>query len=217
MIHGRIPPPRGSRSSEAGKKTYRDRMFLMRLLSGLSLGLAGCLLVFLIPALYFVEQNYGTFMQLAYDVRPGLIQHLEREVIWLRGFLFFGLCATAAVCFFFGRRLLNQLLEPLDDVEDHLRSLTRGDWTKAPPEIPNGDADRSFFLTYEYFHRSLRAGAEAELKMLERIVVDPAHRESYSLWKTLIASQRARLGKTGEEVSDSSEGSSEVRPLHRVS
>lgn len=214
MIHGRVPPPRGIRS-QSPNKPFRDRMFLVRLLAGLCLGLTGCLLVFLLPALYFVEQNYGTFLQLAYDVKPGLIQHLEREMLWLRGFLFLGLVATSVVCFFFGRRLLKQMLEPLDSVEDHLRALTRGDWSKPAPEIPSNDADRGFFLTYEYFHRALKSGAESELKMLERIIVDPAQRESYNLWKTLIASQRARLGAGA--VSDSSAESSEARPLHRVS
>lgn len=216
MIHGRVPAHRVHRFW-SGSKPLRDRLFSLRFLAGLGAGITLCVLIFLGPALYFVEQNYGIFQQLAYDSKPALLRHLEHELIWLRAFFCAGFVATLGVSLYFGRRLLRSLLAPMERTEDHLRALTRGEWWTGTPELPGPDSDRGFFLTYEYFHHSLRDRAEAELRLLEKIVVDPAHRDSYEAWKILVERHRSRLGISVKTVTGISASSFEAAPSRRAS
>lgn len=218
MIQGRIPLPRPARGRTDGDRPFRDRSFLLRFVAAVGLGITACTALFLLPATYFIEQNYDVFLNLAYDVRPGLVGHLEREILWLRFFLIAGGLCTLAVSLFLTWRHLQRLQVPLDQVDDHLRSMTGGDWSGAAPAIPSSDVNRDFFVTYEMFHRSLRFNAEADLMLLEKLVIDPAHREAYGVWKTLVATQRVRLGLPGERaVSDSSAEFSAAAPSRRAS
>lgn len=217
MIHGRLPTPRAQSPLEVGTFSSRDRAITVRFLAGLCAIMGLCVLLFLGPALYFVEQNYETFKLLAYDVKPSLLAHLEREMIWLRLFFLLGSVTTIAACLIYGRRFLRSLLHPMQKMEDHLISLTRGDWWTQAPPMPGSDAHRPFFLTYTYFYRSLREKAEAELNTLQKISIDPEDRESYNAWSVLLDSYRARLGVTEETVSDSSATSAEAEPSRRAS
>lgn len=216
MIYGRIRAPLTESRAPQQTRSLRDRAFLWKLIGGLGIGLLGGTLMFLLPALFFVEQNYEIFVNLAYDVKPSLVQHLEREMIWLRFFLVSSALTTAGVGLFFVRRLVRYLIKPLEQVEDHMRSLGEGRWNQPLPQSPDSETYRSFFASYENFNRALLAQAEAELRLLQKISVDPSDREAFMAWRALVSIQTGKLNhKT--EASESGEASSEVLPFRRVS
>ncbi|MBX2988630.1 MAG: hypothetical protein KF802_12100 [Bdellovibrionaceae bacterium] len=194
MIQGRRRPPQGPPQKQKPPGPLRDRWFAGSLLFGLGAGLIACLLLFLVPAVFFIEQNYNIFLQLAYDVKPGLVQHLEREILWIRSFLVLGSIATAAVGMLFARRLVRHLFRPLQAMEDHLQALTEGQWDQAPPDMMGEETYRSLFLNYEEFYRVQRANLEAELRLLESLPIDPQRRDALLAWQLLLSGHRGRLG-----------------------
>lgn len=114
-------------------------------------------------------------------------------MLWMRIFLGGGAFATVGIGLFFVRRLARSLLDPLEQIDRHMSDLTHGRWNQAPPQPPGEDAFRDLFLTYDYFHRSLLANAEKDLKLLEKLNVDPANREAHAAWNKLMATYRLRL------------------------
>ncbi len=175
------------------------------------------MLIFLAPALYFVDQNYQMFFNLAYDVKPDIVIHLEREAHWLKVFFLFGSLGTMGVCLYLGRRLLNDFVAPLEHIEDHLKALGNGQWTTNPPTAPRGQTDQQLFLTYAEFIHSFREMTKKDLHLLESLTINASDRTALDHWKKLVASHRQRLALPPPSLSDSSASSSEVVPLRRVS
>lgn len=220
MIQGRKRSPTGRLRQRGRGHPGHDRLFRLRLTLALSLGVAGSLLIFLMPAFYFLQQNYDIFFSLAYDTRPGLVSHLERELMWMRGFLILGFMTSLLVCAFFAWRLTRHLLNPLLIMEKHLQQLISGEWHGTTPDLGAEEGYRPLSLTYDYFYRSLRSITESELKALEKLNVDPAHREAYTTWKSLIRAKQRRLGHELTEVdriNENAAASSATPPLRRVS
>jgi hypothetical protein len=48
--------------------------------------------LFFIPTLYFIEGNYELFRKIAFERRPGLVSYLDREIFYIRFFMFVSLC-----------------------------------------------------------------------------------------------------------------------------
>ena len=46
----------------------------------------------------------------------------------------------------------------------------------------------------------MRAQTESDIKYLQKIVVDPAHREAYQVWKSLLANKKEQLGIAEELI-----------------
>lgn len=204
-----------------------DRRFQMKVTLSLCLGMGGCLLAFLAPALYFIRQNYELFDKLARDVNPTFLSHLEREVRWLESFLLFGTLAVFGVCFYFGLRLTRHLLGPAREVEAQLRRMTEGDWSATPDRAVVREDDTGLLEVADYFSRSLRADAELELKILQSLTVDPGNRPAVVALKNLIEMKRRKLSlptatMSAAELPDAgstatSASPASVLPLRRVS
>ncbi|MNT26749.1 hypothetical protein D3C72_1623420 [compost metagenome] len=75
-----------------------------------------------------------------------------------------------------------------------MHQLMLGQWDIPDFKLPEDDDFRDLSMTYDYFYRSLKANTEAELKLLEKLTIDPQNREAYAAWKSLMNTQRARLG-----------------------
>ncbi|QDK46758.1 hypothetical protein DOM22_17145 [Bdellovibrio sp. ZAP7] len=163
---------------------------------------AGGALLFFIPAYYFISQNYELFKTLAYDTQPRLVEHLEREMVWLRVFLGASIIAITAVTLFLSIRMTKNLLAPLIRMEKHMHQLMLGQWHIDDYVIPEEDDFRDLSMTYDYFYRALKANTETELKLLEKLSIDPQNREAYAAWKHLLAEKRARLGFKEEFISN---------------
>lgn len=150
--------------------------------------------LFLLPSYFFINQNYNLFTSLAYDTHPHLVQHLEREVTWLRIFLAASFIFLTAATLLLSIRMTRNLLSPLITMESHMHKLMLGQWNVPDYPIPEEDDFRDLSMTYDYFYRSLKANTETELKLLEKLSIDPQNREAYAAWKHLLSEKRSRLG-----------------------
>lgn len=156
--------------------------------------IVGSALLFFLPAYFFINQNYELFKSLAYDTHPILISHLEREISWLQVFLGMSLIFLVGVTLFLSVRMTKNLLSPLVTMEQHMHQLMLGQWHIPDYHMPEEDDFRDLAMTYDYFYRALKANTETELKLLEKLSIDPQNREAYAAWKNLLSEKRARLG-----------------------
>ena len=151
------------------------------------------ILIFLGPLWYFQSQNYATFMSLAQKTAPNLLEHLERETMWLLGFSIFSLVALFALTTWVTLRMTSNIIGPLISLERHMWKVTTGDWSSEDFRIRADDDFRELADTYSYMYRSLRAQAASEIKLLERVVVDPSQKDSYNAFMTLMNLKRTQM------------------------
>lgn len=195
MLYGRrvIEPQRVSPGRNS-RRLILDKSFQYKYTWYMITAAAGGALLFFLPAFYFINQNYDLFKSLAYDTHPHLVEHLEREINWLRVFLAVSLLVLTGVTLFQSIRMTRNLLAPLIKMEKHMHQLMLGHWHIPDFHLPEEDDFRDLSMTYDYFYRSLKANTEAELKLLEKLSIDPQNREAYAAWKLLTSEKRARLG-----------------------
>lgn len=195
MLYGRRRHEPQKSSNPLGTKKYiLNKAFQYKYSWYLVTAVGGATLLFLIPTYYFVIQNYQIFTTLAYDTYPTLVQHLEREVVWLRIFMIVSFFVVTGITLVLGLRMTKNLINPLVQMEKHMRQLMLGQWHIADYKATENDDFRDLSMTYDYFYRALKANTEIELKLIEKLVIDPQNREAYAAWKNLMEIKRARLG-----------------------
>ncbi|WP_413575874.1 hypothetical protein ACLVWU_15930 [Bdellovibrio sp. HCB290] len=203
MLYGRrVIEPQRVPHGNGRKRFILNKAFQYKYSWYMITAFAGGALLFFIPAYYFISQNYELFKTLAYDTQPRLVEHLEREMVWLRVFLGASLVAIAGVTLFLSIRMTKNLLSPMIKMEQHMHQLMLGQWFIEDYVIPEEDDFRDLSMTYDYFYRALKANTETELKLLEKLSIDPQNREAYAAWKHLLAEKRARLGIKEEFISN---------------
>lgn len=195
MLYGkRIYEPQSRMSHGRTQKMILNKAFQYKYTVYLMTAVLGGALLFFLPAYYFISQNYTLFTNLAYDTQPALVTHLEREVIWLGVFMVLSLGIIGGLTLAIGLRMTKNLLAPLVQMEKHMKELMYGHWHIPDYKIAQEDDFRDLAMTYDYFYRSLKANTEAELKLIEKLSIDPQNREAYAAWKNLITIKRSRLG-----------------------
>jgi len=195
MLYGkRIYEPQSRLSHQRHQKMILNKAFQYKYTAFLMTAVLGGILLFFLPAYYFINQNYHLFINLAYDTHPSLVTHLEREVIWLGVFMALSVVFLAAMTITIGLRMTKNLLAPLVQMEKHMKELMYGHWHIPDFKISQDDDFRDLSMTYDYFYRSLKANTEAELKLIEKLSIDPQNREAYAAWKNLMSIKRSRLG-----------------------
>ncbi|WP_413288857.1 hypothetical protein [Bdellovibrio sp. HCB337] len=211
MLYGkRIYEPQSRLSHVRTQKMILNKAFQYKYTLFLMTAILGGILLFFAPAYYFINQNYTLFTNLAYDTQPSLVTHLEREVIWLGVFMALSLVVIAGMTLLIGLRMTKNLLAPLVQMERHMKELMYGHWHIPDYKITHEDDFRDLAMTYDYFYRSLKANTEAELKLIEKLSIDPQNREAYAAWKNLIMIKRSRLGMQDVPFEEFS-----VQPLSR--
>lgn len=151
--------------------------------------------IFLGPLWYFHNQNYGVFFDIAKTQAPELLEHLERESHWLIGFCVFSVISLLALTTWVCIRMTTNIIGPLISMERHMWKVTTGDWSAEDFRIRADDDFRELAQTYSYLYRSLKAQASSEIKLLERIVVDPSQKDSYNAHMTLMNLKRSQMEK----------------------
>lgn len=195
MLYGRrVIEPQRARHGERPRRFILNKAFQYKYSWYMITAMAGGSLLFLIPAYYFIVQNYQLFLSLAYDTHPALVEHMEREVTWMRVFLIASFIAITGISLFLSIRMTKNLLAPLVSMEKHMHHLMLGHWHVPDFKMPEDDDFRDLSMTYDYFYRALKANTETELKLLEKLTIDPQNREAYAAWKSLMEMKRARLG-----------------------
>lgn len=171
-----------------------DRSFQWKYTGYLLAAVVGCSLIFLGPAAYFLRQNYEIFTHLAYKTDASLVEHLERETLWLNLFFIFGILLLTGLCCSIGLKLTDAMAGPLVSMENHMRNLSHGDWSQNDFRIRTTDDYRPLANAYSYLYKSLRAQTVQDLKWLEKIVVDPQNREATAAWEALVRTKQSQLG-----------------------
>ncbi|WP_277578395.1 hypothetical protein [Bdellovibrio svalbardensis] len=205
MLYGRrVIEPQRVPHGQSPKRYILNKAFQYKYCWYMITAVAGGALLFLLPAYYFIAQNYELFKSIAYDTHPHFIQHLEREVTWLRVFLTAAFVLITGVTLALSIRMTKNLLSPLVTMEKHMHRLMLGQWDIPDYHIPEEDDFRDLSMTYDYFYRSLKANTETELRLLEKLSIDPQNREAYAAWKNLLTIKRSRLGIQEEFISNES-------------
>lgn len=134
-------------------------------------------------------------MALSQKTAPNLLIHLERETMWLAGFAAFSLLSLFVLTTWVTLRMTSNIIGPLISLERHMWKVTTGDWSSEDFRIRADDDFRELADTYSYLYRSLRAQAAAEIKLLERMVVDPSQKDSYNAFITLMNLKRTQMSR----------------------
>ncbi len=165
------------------------------------LALIGPFLLFAAPCVYFVHQNYEIFYKLAYDIRPELLEHLEREKTLLMGLLVFAVAAYSGFCYWLTVKLMGLIAGPIWSMERHMKQVIMGDWSSPDFQVRSTDEFQSLISTYSYLYRTLRVNTQSELEALESLGLDPRDRQTYNVLKNLIEVKRGQLGLQNPETS----------------
>ncbi|MGE3972944.1 MAG: hypothetical protein AB7F59_00305 [Bdellovibrionales bacterium] len=169
-----------------------DRRFQMKYTFALVGAILGAVLPVAIVSLYFLNENYNVFIDLALTQSPELLVHLTREKTWVN------ICVVALVIgvsifsFLFGLRMTNKLAQPLLQMREHIKMLSRGHWNI--PDIVPSEEEEFYELVeaYHYFYKSLRHQTKSEIERLQKVAqnMDP---ESQAIWQELISEKAKRL------------------------
>lgn len=220
MLYGkRILEPQRAIQRKGHRKLIVNGAFQSKYVTFLAIAVGGSALLFFLPAIFFIRQNYELFSRLAYDTAPSLVNHLDREVHWLTIFMGLSLVSICTITFVMGYKVTRNLLSPLVSMEKHMRQLMMGNWSVVDFEVPEEEDYKDLSITYDYLYRSLKANTEVELDLLERLAVDPQNREAHAAWTQLITLKRERLGMptTTFDATESASKSGAVVELRRVS
>ncbi len=217
MLYGRRSHrPQQKAHSAQSQKYVLNKAFQYKYSWYLVTAVAGATLMFLLPTYYFVSQNYQIFSSLAYDTAPSLVNHLDRELTWLKCFMFVSFFVISGISMYLCMRMTKNLINPLILMEKHMRQLMLGQWHIADYKMDEDDDFRDLSMTYDYFYRALRANTEIELKLIEKLSIDPQNREAYAAWKNLMDIKRTRLGMTDAPIVHDAK-KSELQNLRHVS
>lgn len=151
------------------KSTFIDRQFQLKYTRYI-LGMATVsALIFLAPTLYFINQNYSIFMQLTDELSPGLAAYIAREqfsfnltfsVLFIANFVFWAV---------FSNKMTAKIAGPAKILRNHIRLLSRGDFTLAPVHLRDDDEFKELVNTYNYFYTLLKVQNERELHELKKV------------------------------------------------
>ncbi len=146
------------------------------------------------PVFYFVNQNYQIFSDLAYDQAPELLDSLERERLWVKSMLFANFVAVVFFFSFLSFKLTHRIVGPLKVLRNHVRRLSRGDWSQPKVRIRENDEFHDLIDSYNYFYESFRTQILQDLEHLRQIQVDENDRNSLSTLRDMIELKRQQIG-----------------------
>lgn len=197
------------RMAQQQQRSYQSMQSLYRLFQRkyswyFVLALVGPLLIFSLPGLYFLQQNYQIFQSLAYDVRPELVHHLDREIELLTGFFVLAIGLSILSCYWLTRRLTNLMVGPLTSIEKHMKKITAGDWSSLDFKHRSSQEFQSLSATYSYLYRTLRVHSQKEIETLEKLMAtlqanSQLDKNSEIILKNMILTKKAQLGTHYEE------------------
>lgn len=137
-------------------------------------------------SLYFINENFGVFLDLSYRYAPEMIEHLEREQFWLNSLFGFFVLGSFIFVFMVGLKLTYHLIGPIYAMEKHINQLSKGDFSQAELRTRKGDDYQELVDSYNYFYKSLQRHLSWELKELKSLKISPYAPESLERWETLI-------------------------------
>jgi methyl-accepting chemotaxis protein len=152
-------------------------------------------LLFFLPALYWCNQNYEIFIELAYSSNAQLVKHLESEQATLNTLLAAALLGQTAFLWIMGNRMTAKVIAPLKIMRNHLRLLSRGELSVTPVRLRSEDEFQDLFTTYNYFYSTLRAQAYKDLERFEGMRAHTTHPIVLETLKSLINEKKIQLNE----------------------
>ncbi len=177
---------------------YVDRDFqerITRYLIGLST-LSSVL--FLLPALYFTNQNYSLFLDFADISSPQLAPYLMRERVGLNVIFILAFLVQVVFWYVFTKKMTEKIAAPAKVLRNHLRIASRGDFSLAPVRIREGDEFKDLINSYNYFYKLLQSQYLRELEDLKRIKAGETNPASLKILDQLIEERALRLNLPDE-------------------
>jgi hypothetical protein len=222
MILG-TPKFKTKRSFEESHALTLNSGFQHRYVSLLTLSISISSGFFLLAAFYFTKQNQNIFKDMAFEIYPTMVKHIERESDWLLILLGLTFVGTAVSTMWISRRMTSHLIDPLIKMENHMRFLIVGEWEKSGFRFSESSDFKDLAITYDYLLNTLKSTTEQELEQLMRMRLDSNDKEIFLIWTELINLKRKRLGLLPIDLNtlSNSTGTSlttgEPPSLHRVS
>lgn len=146
-----------------------DSDFQWRYAFAMALAVGVTLTVFMTPFLYLLHQNFDVFYKLALTNQPNLVEHIEREIIWITTLGVGGMVAAVVFSLIFGYKLTGSILGPLYSLERHMKKIAQGNWEQEDFKIRSSDEFKRLAAAYSYLYRGLREDMKADLEALEMV------------------------------------------------
>jgi len=150
--------------------------------------------------LYFLNQNYNIFMDLALSYSPNLLPHLERERIWINGLVGTTTIGMTIFFAFYGLRVTGRLVTPLLILKEQIKNLARGHWDGPDIRVRDTDEFHELVEAYQYFYKILQHETKLEIEQLQRVVPDLSSEHSRAIVNELIQEKSKRLGAMGPKI-----------------
>jgi hypothetical protein len=192
-----------SQFEESVRKSFKghliiDRKFQMKYTIALVGAILGAVLPIAIVCLYFLNQNYNVFIELALTQSPELLTHLTRERNWVSVCIVALVIGVSMFSFLFGLRLTSKLAEPLLYMREHIKMLSRGHWNI--PDITPSEEEEFYELieAYHYFYKSLKHQTKSEIERLQSFSRSSPNMDekSQEFYNDLITEKAKRLNIT---------------------
>lgn len=195
MLYGRrVIEPQISNTQRAPSRFILNRNFQYKYCWYLLTAIAGGCFFFFAPSYFFISQNYDLFRNLAFDTQPQLVEHLERELMWLKAFFVLGFSTICALVLYLSLRVTKQLLTPIVAIEKHMFQVSAGKLNVDDFYLDEAEDFKELSLTYEYLYKSLQERSLKEVELLKKIDINSMDRESYAIWKQLLTDKQNSLG-----------------------
>lgn len=155
--------------------------------------------LFLLPMLFFTNQNYGLFIKLSDLMSPDLAKYLAKEQFQLN--LIFALTLIAYGIFWFslGKKITAKIAGPAKVLRNHIRQFGRGNYAQDVIRIREDDEFKDLINTYNYFVTLLKAQNERELETLRTVLSTITNPVAHELILALITEREMRLAQKPDD------------------
>ena len=157
-------------------------------------------IVFLLPAIYWSNQNFEFFAEMAYGIQPQLVEHIESEQNTLNTLFFSCIIGQLIFLSLMGQRMTDKIVAPLKILRNHLRLLSRGDLSAPNLKVRATDEFHDLMTTYNYFYSTMKAQTERDLNRLEEARSQSTHPMVREVLKEMIIEKREQLNLPIESV-----------------
>ncbi|MEQ1663775.1 MAG: hypothetical protein ABL927_00195 [Bdellovibrionales bacterium] len=157
-------------------------------------------LLFILPALYFTNQNYQIFYKLADLSNPDLASYISREQFGLN--VLFACAAIANIIFWyiFSLKMTAKIAGPAKILRNHIRLMSRGDFSLPMVRLRDDDEFVDLINTYNYFYTLLKTQNKNDLNSLLNIRSSVSNSPAREVIQEMIRQRTLRLGLTPDHV-----------------
>lgn len=107
-----------------------------------------------------------------------------------------------------------KIIGPVLVLQNHIKSLTKGDWAVNEVAVKESDEFRDFVSSYNYLYHSIRQVTTNDLNRLKQLSIDPENRIAHQIWQEMIREKSEQLGLLEETNATASDHDASLLPLH---